>query len=168
MRKLILSLGTLTMGILMFTSCQKKTETAPETLSPEFVSTQASLTSNLSNAKSLNDSIIHYHNIDSTMANGMCNYYDNLYHHNDSLFTAHYNKCNQMITNGTMMTGNNGTNGNNGMMGGNGGMMESSGQNMMNNHSALCTQQNDNINQMMNQITTIRNQHATFHKDRRI
>ena len=154
MKKSLVFIGKCAMIIALVNGCKKDSQ--PDSINPAYTSAQNNLSPNYNYAKKYNDSITYYHKFDTTMLSDKCFYYDKLYHHNDSSFSKYYNICLQMISNGTMMTGNNG------MMGGSGqGMMGGAGQGMMSD--PICKKQSENISQMQDQMTTIREIHKKFH-----
>lgn len=119
-----------------FFGCSKSNN---EAFTPEQQAILGKMKVAFSNAKTFDDSLINC----STSANSdklLINHFDSCYHINDSAFTH----CHSYMMNT-----------NNGMMGSNGGMMG-------NDHS-MCTTQNDEFNQVMMQMSQLRENHTKHH-----
>ncbi len=109
----------------------------------------------LDKSKVYNDSLVMAYNLATVKKNNVtCIKYDKLYHHNDSLFTNHYNMFgDEMYKGGFMMN-----NYNSGSMMGNGGMMGSGG--MMDDELRGDTTM---MNGYYNTMHQLRLNHQTYH-----
>jgi hypothetical protein len=136
---------------LIASSCKK--ESVNPTPDPATVAAIDGMRTAYNNAKTYNDSLNYWYNMDSVHYVGMMNHCDSLYHFCNSTMMSNYNMMN---SNGGMMGGSS-TNG--GMMGGsstNGGMMggnTTSGTMMGGNNTTVnCTINGTNCTTMINSL----------------
>lgn len=101
------------------------------------------------NAKVYNDSLMNY-SATNNPRTLLIHQYDSCYHVNDSMF----NHCHTSMMNTDE-----------GMMGGNGGMMGSGNSGMMGGSGSneMCNTQNDELNQVMIQMSQLREIHTKYH-----
>lgn len=133
---------------LLITSCKK--EPLTNTSDPATVTAIQGMRTAYNNAKTYNDSLNYWYNLDSTHYVGMMHYCDSLYHNCNTIMMNNYNT---MSSGGSMMNG--GSN-NGGMMNGgtsNGGMMGA------NNTTLNCTINGNNCTTMINSL----HQHHIHH-----
>ena len=135
-----------------FISCKKS---ADNSLTPDQQALLGKMKVAYSTAKTYDDSLIACSNLavpDSMLMHHM----DSCYHVNDTIFMNCHTSM--MNTTGGMMTDGGGMmNSGGGMMGGNGGMMGSEAGHTM------CTTNNVDFNQVMNEMNQLRTTHITYH-----
>jgi hypothetical protein len=140
MKTNILLLAAILAVTTAFVSCSKSKN---ETLSTEQQVLLGNMNSSYKTAKVYNDSLINL-NVLSSSDTILTYRYDSCYHANDSIF----DHCHT-----TMM------NSNEGMMGGNSGMMGDNGSN------GMCDTQYDELNEVMIQMSQLREIHTDYHPD---
>lgn len=128
---------------LIVTSCKKEPLTVNSASDPATIAAIQGMRTSYNTAKTYNDSLNYWYNIDSTHYIGMMNYCDSLYHNSNSIMMTNYNTMN---SGGGMM---NGSTTNGGMMGGSttsGGMMGGNGT------TYDCTINGNNSTTMINSL----------------
>lgn len=145
---------------LIITSCKKEPVTISPASNPAIIAAIQGVRTSYNNAKTHNDSLNYWYNMDSIHYIGMMRYCDSLYHYCDANMMNNYSTMN---TGGGMMNGS-ATNG--GMMGGgntSGGMMNggTTNGNMMggNNTTLDCTINGSSCTTMINSL----HQHHIHH-----